>query len=40
MQADADTTLQTIAIILNMMGIFSLILILAYTVWGGEEEEE
>jgi hypothetical protein len=31
---------QTLAIILNMMGIFALMVILAYTVWGGEEEEE
>jgi hypothetical protein len=35
-----DVTAQTLAIILNMMGIFALMLILAYTVWGGEEEEE
>jgi hypothetical protein len=35
-----DVTTQTLAIILNIMGIFALMLILAYTVWGGEEEEE
>jgi hypothetical protein len=35
-----DVIMQTVAIILNIMGIFALMLILAYTVWGGEEEEE
>jgi hypothetical protein len=35
-----DTATQTLAIILDMIGIFALMLILAYTVWGGEEEEE
>ena len=40
MQVDVDVMLQTVAIILNIMGIFALMVILAYTVWGGEEEEE
>jgi hypothetical protein len=35
----ADLIQSTIYIILNAMGIFALMLILAYSVWGEEEED-